>query len=246
MENEQSSSNRNRMETEIQPQKISSSNNKLFVIIIASVLLTATISGLAVYFWQRSVNKKAINSLEQKITFLEDQISTMKNTNIAPQPTSSPDLPLLSTPESTENLKTYSNEKYGFGFTYPQSWSLETKYDSDDASVALSNIADGHTIRVQVYRVTGFGYCYKYGERKEIFVGGKVAETADGIGPSEMCDKPEEFSNRGNTFVLIPLEDKPEGLPTNQIHISYDYPLDNISIAKSNLDQILSTFKFTN
>lgn len=151
---------------------------------------------------------------------------------------------LTSTPIPTTNLKKYTDKNYGFSFAYPQEWEVKTPPDS---GLSLSIIANGHEISVRVWQVTGFGYCYKYGERKEIIVGGKNAETADGIGPSEMCDKPEEFSNRGNTFVLIPLiplEDKPKGLPTNQIHISYDYPLSDISLAKSNLNQVLSTFKF--
>ena len=92
--------------------------------------------------------------------------------------------------------------------------------------------------------MTGFGYCYKYSERKEIVVGGKTAETADGAGGTEMCDKPEEYTNRGNTFVLIPVDESDSARPRNQIHISYDYPLNDFNLAKSNLDQILSTFEF--
>jgi len=211
-------------------------------VVIISILLTAVLAGSIVYFWQKPANEKTISNLEQKIASLERQISTMDKTKATPQPTSLPELSPAPITKPTANLKTYSNEKYGFSFSYPQSWVVEQK---DGDRISFSSIAEGHTISVMVGRVTGFGYCYKYGERKEIVVGGKTAETADGVGPSEMCDKPEEFTNRGNSFVLIPLEDKPEGLPTNQIHISYDYPLDDISIAKANLDQILSTFKFT-
>ncbi len=68
------------------------------------------------------------------------------------------------------------------------------------------------------------------------------AETADGVGESEMCDKPGEYTNRGNTFVLILLENTETGetgIPPNQIHISYDYSLGGKSIAKSNIYQIL-------
>ncbi|MBU1105008.1 MAG: PsbP-related protein [Bacteroidota bacterium] len=161
---------------------------------------------------------------------------------ITPKPTLPPS-PITS---PTANLKTYSNEKHGFSFNYPQSWQMDDIQGPDDPGVSFSNIADEHTISITVWQVTGFGYCYKYGERKEIIVGGKSAETADGVGGSEMCDKPEEFANRGNTFVLIPIDDANTGLPHNQIHISYDYPLDDVRLAKSNLDQILSTFKFKN
>ena len=161
---------------------------------------------------------------------------------ITPSPTLSPS-PITS---PTVNLKTYSNEKYRFSFNYPQSWQMNEIQGPDGPGVSFSNVFDGHTISITVWRITGFGYCYKYGEREEVVVGGRNAETADGVGGSEMCDKPEEYVNHGNTFVLIPLGDEETGIPRNQIHISYDYPLNNKSLAKSNLDQILSTFKFTN
>jgi len=164
-------------------------------------------------------------------------------TQITPSPPTPSPFPTV---ESSANFKTYSNEKYGFSFSYPQNWQISDIQGPGGLGVSLSNIADGHTISVQVWRVTGFGYCYKYSERDEIIVGGKNAETADGVGGSEMCDKPEEYSGLGNTFVLIPIDDARTGLPRNQIHISYDYPLSDINLAKSNLDQILSTFKFTN
>jgi hypothetical protein len=238
METQQLPPNQNTAETKAQPQQTSSKNN-FFLVVAISVLLTAITSGSVVYFWQNSTNEKETSSLEQKISSLEEQLPTTNKTKVTPQPSPSTELSPTSDPSATP--KTYSNEKYGFSFDYPQSWVIEQK-DGDRAS--FSSIADDHTISVMVWRVTGFGYCYKYGERKEIVVGGKTAETADGVGGTEMCDQPEEYANRGNTFVLIPLEDKPGDLRNNQIHISYDYPIGDKGLVKSNLDQILSTFKF--
>jgi len=113
------------------------------------------------------------------------------------------------------------------------------------AGVSLSNIIEGHTIKVYVWRVTGFGYCYQYNDKKEVIVAGKLAETADGVGGTELCEGPESdvSSTQGNTFVLIPLDNN-DDFPRKQIHISYDYPLSGIGAAKSNLNQILSTFRF--
>lgn len=147
--------------------------------------------------------------------------------------------------ESINNLKTHKDNKYGFSFSYPQSWKIETK---PELGLSLINIADNHTISIMIWRVTGFGYCYKYGDQKEIIVGGKTARTADGIGNggTEICDRSkEEMSKLGNTFVLIRLDETGD-FPAESIHISYDYPLSDINLAKSNLNQILSTFKFTN
>lgn len=149
------------------------------------------------------------------------------------------------TTEPIIGLKTYTDNKYGFSFSYPQSWKIETKPES---GLSLTNIANGHMIGIMIWRVTGFGYCYKYGDQKEIVVGGKPAKTADGIGNggTEMCDRPiEEMTKLGNTFVLIRLEENRD-LPAESIHISYDYPLKDLSLVKSNLNQIVSTFKFSN
>lgn len=143
--------------------------------------------------------------------------------------------------DPTASWKTYTDEEYGFEFKYPNKWQLTNALNN---GVSLTNIADGHTINITVWRVTGFGYCYQYNDKKQVIVGNKTAETADGIGGTDMCDRPkQEMSTLGNTYVLIPI-DKAESLPINQIHISYDYPLKEIKDAKSNLDQILSTFKF--
>lgn len=147
---------------------------------------------------------------------------------------------------SIENLRTYNNEEYGFSFDYPQNWKIDDVQGPDGPGISLSNIVSGHSISIQVWGVTGFGYCYGYGEIKKIGVGGKIAETADGAGTSSKegfdCDQ----SGLGNTYVLIPLDKTEDKFPRAQtIHISYDYPLKEIGIAKSNLDQVLATFKFT-
>lgn len=107
------------METEIQPPQISSSNNKLFVIVVTSVLLTSIIVGLAVYLWQKSANEKAISSLEQKIFSLEEQISTMKEAEIEPQPISLPVLFPTPMTDPTTNWKTYINKTHTFQFKHP-------------------------------------------------------------------------------------------------------------------------------
>ena len=140
------------------------------------------------------------------------------------------------------DFKTYINNKYGFSFNYPPAWQLTKILESE---ISLSNIAEGHLINIKVWYVTGFGYCYKYGESKKIVVGGRAAEIADGIGGTEMCKEVRDtMSNRGNTFVLIKLEGDDPWLET--VHISYDYPLNEKGLAKSNLNQLLSSFKFTN
>lgn len=118
------------MEAETKPQQNGSSNNKLFVIVAASVILTAVVAGLAVYFWQKTTNEEAINSLEQKVSYLEEQISIMKNVEIAPQPTSLPALSPTSITDPIASWKTYKSNTYGFSFKYPEN--LYIRNDSRD------------------------------------------------------------------------------------------------------------------
>lgn len=249
MENMQSLPNQQSTEALVQ-QQVGPNNSKLFVVVVASILFTGIVTGSIVYFWQKSQIEREISGFQQKISSLERQLSSIKKRDATPW--SAPSLilspPLTPITKPTANLKTYSNEKYRFSFNYPQNWKIDDVYQNPDAPISLSNIANGHTISVHVYPVTGFGYCYKYGESKTIVVGGKTAKTADGVGVggTEMCDEPEKYANRGNTFVLIPIDDNDTTYSRIQIHISYDYPLDDIDLAKSNLNQVLSTFKFTN
>ena len=72
-----------------------SSNSKLFVVAIISVLLTAAVVGSTIYFLLRSVNKKTVANQEQKITSLEKQISTMKKAIVSLQPNSNNSLSAL-------------------------------------------------------------------------------------------------------------------------------------------------------
>lgn len=174
--------------------------------------------------------------------YSQDQKNGLQFSTPTTPPTSATLSPTATAPES----RTYSDPKNRFSFSYPQGWQVNDKSSSNqDPQLTFTNISEGHTINISVWRVTGFGYCYVYGEKQKIVVGTKNAETADGVGPSEMCDKPEEYANRGNTYVLIPLEDTTDGLPLNQLHISYDYPLSDKSIAKTYLNQILSSVKLT-
>lgn len=207
----------------LQPPKNQSKNALILTIFLLIVAVGVAIAlGYQLY------------SQDQKIG-LQPSIPFTSPTPATPSPTA-----------TASGMRTYTDPKNRFSFSYPQSWQVNDKPGSNaDLQLTLTNISEGHTINISVWRVTGFGYCYVYGEKQTIVVSNNNAETADGVGPSEMCDKPEEYTNRGNTYVLIPLEDTTDGLPLNQLHISYDYPLSDKSIAKSYLNQILSSVKLT-
>jgi len=107
METNQSSTNQNLAGAEVQPRQ-ANSNNRLFVGIIISVLLTAITSSTAVYFWQKSTNEEEISSMEQKIASLEKQVSTMKEIKTPPQQPSSPAPSPSTISDKTANWKPYT------------------------------------------------------------------------------------------------------------------------------------------
>lgn len=140
METDQSPTNQNPVSAETQLQQ-ANSNNNLLVPVTLSVLLTAMIVGSAVYFWQKSANKKIINNLEQKISSLEKQVPAIKSDVATPQPISSPSLsPKYTSPseiDETVDWKTYENKNLGYKFKYPQDWSLQNK--QPDSAIGMSD-----------------------------------------------------------------------------------------------------------
>jgi len=146
--------------------------------------------------------------------------------------------------DPTAGWKSYTNNKHSFSLKYPSNWSFKK---SSEESMQLSDPTGDFNFRLLVERTTGFGYCFTYGEKKTILVGGVSSETADGIGGSPMCEdsgEMEKFQGIGTTYVLIPLEDNGLGIPPLNVHLDFFYPLGKKEVAKSTFNQILSTFRF--
>ena len=61
-----------------------------------------------------------VNTLKQRISSLEKQISMMKETDIIPQPATSPP----STSKPTTTWKTYTIEDFNLSFKYPATWEM--------------------------------------------------------------------------------------------------------------------------
>ena len=105
------------MEQESQPQQVSP-NNKLPLVVTASVLLTALVVGAGVYFWQKSANDTNVKNLEQKVFSLEQKISVMENDQTAVQPTPT-DQQITPT-----GVKTFSIPEVGIKVSFPNNYSL--------------------------------------------------------------------------------------------------------------------------
>jgi len=84
----------------------------------ASVLFTALVVGVGVYFWQKSANDTIVKYLEQKISALEQQISVMENNQTAIQPTPT------NQQTTPTGVKTFSIPEVGIKVTFPNSYSL--------------------------------------------------------------------------------------------------------------------------
>jgi len=238
-------------------------SNKILLPLFLSILLSTLISGSIVYFWQKSIYEKKIEKIQQDKIFLEEQIAAIKNATpsqpesffpdnlLSPTPTPIIDLVSVSAADSN-GLVTVVNKKYKFKFKYPSEWKIN--FNTVEEPITLANIAPGgHKISIEIGPLGDFGYCYKYEKSEKISVGGKSAEMSDGVRitiPTEMCNSSEDYSDRGNTFVVIhtdvinnPNNDNPRG---DSIYIFYDYPLKDINLAKSNFNKILTTFEFIN
>jgi len=68
------------MEQEIQTQQVSQ-NNKLPSAVIVSILLTALIVGVGVYFWQNSNLERTKQESQTQISSLQEQVTTLQRDN---------------------------------------------------------------------------------------------------------------------------------------------------------------------
>ena len=240
METNQSSINQNQIGVETQPQQVSISNSRLFVLIIISILLTAIITGLVVYFWQKSTKEKTIDNLKQKIASLEEQPLETKHEKTVTQSASLPATLPTHTPSSeineTADWKTFSSDK-GYQVRYPNNLTpkervpgffvfLENKtnpnsvlfYIDERGKKTLAerkkwqkdNLTDATYTNISVPGVQGF------------IVEGKV-----GLGLGHGLQVKNAYIDLDGKELII-------GCDTNE------------TCRSRILDQILSTFKFTN
>lgn len=70
--------------------------------IVVAVIITAFIIGGGVWYWQRTINQKAQQALQQEIDNLKSQIEQLRQSEI-----------------DTSGWKIYQNDEYGFEFKYP-------------------------------------------------------------------------------------------------------------------------------
>jgi hypothetical protein len=161
MENSQSLSNIQSTETAAQ-QETTQKSRKLFVAVIASILLVGIFIGSIVYFFQNSANDKVVNGLEQKITSLEQQILTMKQADVetelvggSPSVTISSE-PLQDSQKSSQTITLPSSNGAMLSeikYTLPDGWEAKIRPDQNDLFVSPKE--EGGYLAIKVYAYDG-------------------------------------------------------------------------------------------
>ncbi len=95
----------------------------IIIIVIISVLLTAIVTGLLVYYWQKTSNEKSMSTMENEISTLKQQISDDEITTEDVTVQVSPTEPVL----PTENDNLYTDPNGRFTFLLPNNWEVTEK-----------------------------------------------------------------------------------------------------------------------
>ncbi len=213
------------------PSDFNTSNVGKRILILLSIL--AVISGIAYISYMYGKSKNLKSPAEK------NQIKEI------PSPQNQDNSSLL-----PANWATYTNQTYNFSLSYPQDWEIKEPVSPTEDDIKFSQ--GQHEILIRVWPVTDFGQCFKYETPRKINIDGVQAETADGT-PADLSDifSPEEDpckdkKGKGNTYILIPVQDENQKntKPPLMIHISYTYPLKDKEKAKATLDKLLASFKF--
>jgi hypothetical protein len=144
------------------------------------------------------------------------------------------------TVDLTAGWKIYTNQKYNFSLSYPGLW------NKDDAGslIAVSDTQGNYSLQIDAVEVYESGYCYTWDKETAISIAGKSARMRNGTytgKPAEICGTTSiKDTNRMVTQIFIPYQGSVELL------ISYYYSVTDLDSAKVMLNQILSTFKYTN
>lgn len=139
------------------------------------------------------------------------------------KPTPSP-TPTITT-DPTADWKTYTNTQYGFSFQYPSHW-------QDNQSDALFSLSDqsGHGLSGWIVEVLTGGDFFASETETQMSISGKPARVQYGSYIKN--------TSANTARIFIPLK------VSEEIFMELTFPSNEISSAKTLLQQTLSTFKF--
>jgi hypothetical protein len=203
------------------------SSKKLFKILVALILLIllAVVAVLAYQNYQ-----------------LKNQIQTPTTT---PQPTQSPPSP---TPDPTADWETYTNDKYGFVFKYPNRWSeiKPTNEAYPEGYIVIGGDTKEELLHINVIPFSGdtSDLLAKYQKNNSLFSSINWGELGNMKSQKEINNMDVIWFEKNGTAESSEVE---AGLKTNNILFTNGQLgfLINTQVTNNDeLDQILSTFKF--
>jgi len=265
MENTQSLPNRQSTEPFVQ-QQADQNNNKLFVVITISILLTGLITGSIVYFWQRTANEQVVNGLEQELDSLKEQISTVKKVETVTQPISQPVLSPIPTTDLTTNWEVYKNTRIGYEIKYPKDFKIVKGPVPESELPKLDNISfsgkqkpqdsnSGVVFGLNANPTDANGATLSCKDNNDCVnawmrVLGKTSNETSLISAEILGEKRKGFKytnqnplyNQQNSYFVFPYKDRVWVISLTINNFS------DTETAEMNLlfDQVLSTFEFTN
>lgn len=191
MEYTQTLSKQQSPESSVQ-QPTGQSSRGLLVIVTFSVLVTAVLIGLIVFFWQKSIYESEVNDLKLRINTLEKLVASTEKLELISQQTS--------TNLDWKKVNVQPNTKLGISFQpfdlyYPLDWSL-TIINEPDYVLKLKLRKNESNITIQQVE-EGRGDCYYSGDYdKAEYMANKYGEFS-------------EINKNGTTWRVAPLIDKP-------------------------------------
>ena len=229
-----------------QPPELPKKKSK-FPIIVISLIAILLIGGGVIYAVRRLTQPK-ICTLEAKICPDGSTVGrVLPNCEFAPCPTQGPPPPTTTTttaPDDTANWKTYTDAVAGFELKYPANWSYLVK-----SSTTTSSGQQGKEIYSGSLSFFGpegqielvFGDGFGGGPCAEMKTGGKLVDVKIGDHTIPLCN----YSEGGKIYYGSPFGDAGGPITSNSSYnFTYSF-LESNPQNKNLIDQILSTFKFT-
>ena len=217
---------------------------------VLGIMLLGAIGYGGWYLWQ---NQKSTIKNPMPTGRQENDISKLKDTEIETPITVTPSTPTAeepttTAPDPTADWKTYENKDYGFSFKYPEDFTpserskgvdglftVDVDYPTGGLTRSMMVAIYNDTIENKIKWVESLG-----GYRSSIDE--KIAD----LSWKKFIYDPKDDANatdqsKGKLY-LIEKDNK-----TYRISTDYDIPLEDYTLVETNIiiDQILSTFKFT-
>jgi len=198
------------------------------VTITLLILLTAVVFGGGAYAYVNNKATKEKNDLNAQITDLQKQVATSGATATTTTPNSS-----TSAIDETASWKTYTNDKYGFSFKYPNTYTATDELEKNTISVPERKLSiKSNTSTMDLYvNPDGFGPFFPDVQYAMDYTGGKIKSTK--------TISSDENSKDSRTLAVGNLT-----VGSNE-YLYFFYMEDSDTQPLTEFDKILTTFKFT-